>query len=146
MAKNINAAFSEFLKVVDKKENEITIAYIREAYTRIMDKWPVWTGYSKANNRISVTGTPIKRLEPSKRPKLPGALVGKAESVRQRELSKLAQLPLNKTHRNRTILIGNSVPYAANFNFGGEAYTGKSGLQIYTEAAREATAVVKGKK
>ncbi len=49
------------------------------AYIFIAEAWPKFTYYSAANNRISITGRTINKVEPSQRPKEQGALIGKFE-------------------------------------------------------------------
>lgn len=138
MAK-IGAKFITTVKAkAGKVEQRLLAEGVRAAYKAVMREWPVYTGYSKANNRISVTGQPIRRLEPATRPTVPGALAGKAAQVETTELAKLDQLETNKTLRNRTILIGNSAPYSSNVGF----RSGR-GLEIFKLAAAEGRAVIR---
>jgi len=139
MADEIDRFFENFIGRVDKAERDVLVNVTRVAYKAIMRDWPVWSGYSKANNRISVTGETIGVVRPAKRVLKPGAHVGQAAATEASELSKLDGLGLNKTQRPRIIVLGNAVSYAA--DVGQE--TGR-GLAIYQNAVNEAKLTIKG--
>lgn len=104
---------------------------VSEVYKAVIQQWPNDTFWSLSNHRISITDSPIFRLEPATRPKEKGALSSKAQSVALSELAKLDRI----TTKVRKILIGNSVPYAR--DVGGKA---GFGAIIYAEAARNGAA------
>jgi len=99
---------------IEKKVNERTLDKVRLsaqfAYEYIVDNWPVDTYWSLANNRISITGRDVVKLEPRTRPDTSGALVGKAQTENQKELDKLDRLTTDRRQYN--VVIGNAVPYA----------------------------------
>lgn len=135
----ISNAFEKEVKAAFvKEERRMLILGVRVAYQIIMREWPVWSGYSKANNRISITGRPIRKLEPSKRPLIKGALAGKARQVEASEITKLQRLTKNFGFRNRKITIGNSVSYSGDVSF-----TSGFGRAIYERAARQAESIIK---
>lgn len=116
-------------------ERAVLIAAMREAYTHVMDSWPVYSGFSKANNRISITGREIRLIRPGSRKAIPGLYSQKAESVRSNELAKLSRIERNFGMRNRTLVIGNAVDYASDVGF----QPGR-GRVIYQQAASIAKA------
>lgn len=115
-------------KITKRARNALVVA-TRAAYNHIMDTWPKYTYFSAANNRISITGRPISRIEPRERPKSRriGALAGKFQAVRKAELDKLNRIRAER--KDRTIVIGNAVDYAPDVSF----ETGK-GISIYNNA------------
>jgi hypothetical protein len=119
---------------IEKKVNERTLEKVRLsaqfAYEYIVDNWPVDTYWSLANNRISITGRDIVKLEPRTRPDESGVLEGKARVENQKELDKLDRLTTDRRQYN--VVIGNAVPYAA--NVGGQVGRGRS---IYQNAATQ---------
>ena len=117
-------------KAIPKVTNDMVVLTVRFTYDIIFRSWPIDTGWSLANHRISITGTPITRLEPTKRPKGKGILVSKAQSNREAQLAKLDRVQPGK---KRTILIGNSVPYAPDVGGKGSGL----GRAIYASAAAE---------
>ncbi len=118
---------------VSKTAQRAIIAGARAAYTQIMKEWPNHTYWSGANNRISITGRPISRIEPSTRPTRAGALAGKFAQVRASELNKLKDIKVKD--KDRLIILGNAVPYAANVSF-----ENAKGVVIYNNAAASALA------
>lgn len=124
-------------KRMAQEERKIIILGVRTAYNSIMEEWPVYSGYSKANNRISITGRTIRRVEPARRPSTQGALLAKAESTRVTELAKLARISERFGGRDRVIVIGNAVTYAEDVGF-----SSGQGRSIYQRAAAEARAVM----
>lgn len=137
-----------FMQVVRRKyseaERRILIHGVGAAYDHIMFNWPVYTGFSKANNRISITGQPITRVEPNKRPtkQMEGALVGKAEAVHASEKAKLARIEQNFGMKNRRIILGNSVSYASDVSF--EPGRGVAIYAAAAEVAKQTMNAVKG--
>lgn len=131
----INRAFEEHFNKVEGVAREAQVKAVRKAYLYIMDSWPVFTGFSKANNRISITGRTVARMEPSTRPEGERALEGKAEAIKMSQLAKLDRLPLES--KNRVVVIGNSVSYAADVSF----EPGR-GRQIYEEARQIADSIL----
>lgn len=135
----MSRAFEAAIKKVDVAEVETLKDVVGEAYERIFLKWPAFTFFSMANHRISIMGSPIRRLEPATRPSEKGALLDKQEAVRQTELAKLANM--TPTRRHKKVYIGNSVDYSKDVGF-----SKGNGAAIYQEAAQEAAAVVKMKR
>ena len=83
-----------------------------ETLKGIDSAWPVFTAYSKANNRIALGGGGNYPLDPPTRPRAAGALLGQAT----RNMG--ADLQLLRTHKKPgTIGIGNAVKYAADVQF-----------------------------
>lgn len=110
----INRAFELEIEKIGRARRLLTIRVARKTYKAIMRRWPVYTGFSKANNRISITGRKISRLEPSRRPSVRGALVAKAAAVQASQLAKLDQLKTEKgfgLKKGRIIIIGNSIDF-----------------------------------
>lgn len=124
----------EFMMEVRKKfaakERIVLVQSVRAAYEHIMRTWPVWSGYSKANNKISVTGRAVTSVSPQNRILKKGAHVAKAAQVQSTELGKLERIEHNFGMKNRTIIIGNAVDYAADM-----PASALSGREIYEQAA-----------
>lgn len=118
---------------ISKTAQRAIIAGARVAYTQIMNSWPNHTFWSGANNRISITGRPISKVEPSTRPSKEGALAAKFSQVRASELAKLKSIEVKD--KDRLIVIGNAVPYAANVSF-----ENAKGVAIYANAGASALA------
>lgn len=133
---SVAAQFSDEIKATYSKavRNQL-IRISREAYIKIMQQWPIYSGYSKANNRISITGRDIQRIQPSQRIARPNAHLAKAQSTRVAELAKLSRIRVEFGKRTRRIIIGNAVYYAADAGGSGR------GVAIYESAARQANAV-----
>lgn len=131
-AANINRAFELEIERIGRAQRVLMVKVTRNVYRHIMNRWPVWSGYSKANNRISITGRPISRIEPTARILRKGAHVAKAGAVESSELSKLNRLLTEKGFgkRDRVIVIGNAVDYAADLGPAGAS----KGRIIYEEA------------
>ena len=91
------------------------IAAVSRTYKTIQAIWPTDTFWSKANNRVSITGRTIARVEPHQRPTESGALADKAAAVTASELSKLERIKAER--KSRSIIIGNAVPYAFDVGF-----------------------------
>lgn len=137
----VGRAFEQEVKAkMAEEERLVLISAARAAYLYIINSWPVYTGYSNANNRVSITGRDIKRIEPTIRRRVEGLYVGKAAAVHSSQLAKLSRIELNFGLRNRRIVLGNAVDYAA------EAGRGE-GRAIYQQAAvvAELTARVRSK-
>jgi hypothetical protein len=118
---------------VTRTVRKTKIAAVRKTYIVIQQMWPVDTFWSKANNRISITGRPITQVEPRTRPEESGALADKARAVTVDQLTKLESIKAE--HKSRSIIIGNAVPYA--FDVGFEA---GRGAFIYGIAAAQGKA------
>lgn len=143
-AAKINKEIEEFIdKKLSLRAQDKMISAVRGAYEHIMNEWPKYTYWSAANNRISITGRDIKRLEPHKRPDpiRKGVLSGKFAEVRHSELAKLTKIrkQKRKDRKDRLIVIGNAVPYAADVGFD----PGR-GIAIYGEAAAIAASKLRG--
>lgn len=112
---------------------------IKYTYEAIFELWPNDTYWSASNHRISITGRPVFRLEPRKRPDKRGALINKSISVKSSELAKLKGLNTKNSKPGRSIIIGNSVPYAVDVQF----EPGR-GEQLYSFAASMGVARAQG--
>lgn len=132
---------------VDERVKRKLLAGVRAAYNYIMEVWPKQTYYSAANNRISITGRDIARVEPRERPTQPGALAEKFVHTWNTELAKLDRLETEmiarfgapaKQKRNRVIVLGNAVDYAEDVS-----YEPGKGRAIYNEAALIASATMR---
>jgi hypothetical protein len=83
-----------------------------ETLKGIDSAWPVFTGYSKANNRIVLGGGGNYPLDPPTRPRAAGALLGQAAR------NMAADLQILQTHKKPDVIgIGNAVKYAADIQF-----------------------------
>ena len=136
-----DAFMLEVKRTFAEEERRILILAVGTSYRGILRDWPAYTGYSKANNRISITGRMVRRLEPAKRPTEEGVLFGKASRVENSELAKLSRISKNFGMRNRKIIIGNSVSYASDVGF-----TAGQGLAIYMRAGKLGEAVARAAK
>lgn len=110
-----------------------------KAFDLINDKWPVWSGYSKANNRININSAE-QEVDPPERPMgnvvdIKGMLAELAIFNNAAELTKLDPEAIRYTD---TIHIGNAVSYAADVGF-----EPGQGSHIYVESAREASSLAK---
>ncbi len=123
-------------RLMTKRVKNMHVSSVKAAYDYIMRTWPKKTYFSGANNRISITGRPIGRVEPRKRPTMPGALAGKFASTLRTEKEKLNRIKAER--KSRVIIIGNAVDYAPNVSF----EPGK-GVRIYEEARALAEARLK---
>ena len=135
----IEAAFAKFEKDMSITEQRFLVRATRAAYKHIMNAWPMWSGFSKANNRISTVGAPIRALVPAKRIAREGAHFAQAAATERSQLAKLSRLPISKKPRARTITIGNTVDYAADLGDKGSA----RGFQIYATAINVARMAVR---
>lgn len=116
---------------------------VTAAYNYIMNAWPKYTYFSGANNRISISGRPISRIEPGERPTRKGALANKFASVRSAQLAKLKKIKMEKG-KNRRIFIGNAVDYAPDVGSISGGPKGR-GIEIYASAHAVALAVARKK-
>lgn len=136
MAANARGMIQKFQKELDFEVDKLAnravrrkmVATVKAAYNHIMSAWPKYTYYSGANNRISITGRPISRIEPRKRPTRKGALSDKFATVMSSELAKLKDLRIEKG-KNRRVFIGNAVSYAPDVG-----YDPGRGREIYATA------------
>jgi len=121
---------------IEKKVNERTLEKVRLsaqfAYEYIVDNWPVDTYWSLANNRISITGRDIVKLEPRTRPDESGVLEGKARVENQKELDKLDRLTTDRRQYN--VVIGNAVPYAPDVPYKNIKAGNGGGRMLYQDA------------
>jgi len=128
---------------IEKKVRKPTLTMkkniVKFTYEAIFEIWPNDTYWSASNHRISITGRPVFKLEPRKRPTKRGALVNKSISVKNGELAKLRGLNTKNSKAGRSIIIGNSVPYAVDVQF----EPGR-GEMLYNFAAAMGTARAQG--
>lgn len=127
--------FNREIKVKVKDVSAAVVADTAEAvFGKILDLWPIDTAWSAANHRLNVGRTPARDfpLEPPKRPKEKGALIGEANSNEQDQIDKLAGVKFGDS-----VIIGNAVPYAADVG-----RKGGQGTRIYIEAGAIGTSLV----
>ena len=136
---SLAVAFKKEIKAkLETTVRNTLIAATRAAYLHIQSVWPVHSGYSKANNKISITGQPITHLEPAQRNWRAGSHVATAAAITSRELGKLSRIEVKFGKRPRTIIIGNPVEYAAELSASRKKISGTS---IYEQAAKVADTV-----
>ena len=126
---------NEFVKPMDReiqrKVKDVSVTLVKdiaeEAFTNILNFWPVDTAWSQANHRINIGPNPEKDfpVQPPTRPTQRGALIGAANENEATQLAKLDSLTFGDS-----VLIGNAVPYAADVSF--QPFRGTI---IYFEAA-----------
>lgn len=142
MVSIIEAEFAKFERNINLTEQRVLVKGVRAAFNHIMQSWPVWSGFSKANNQISITGRTIARTIPRERVAKKGAHLGDAAAAVTRGLAKLSRIKIQKGNRPRVITIGNPVIYAADAGKVGSA----RGFQIYIAARNKALMAIKGVK
>lgn len=106
----------EFQKKADIKVHQMTKAIVIETYKAIWERWPKYSYYSAANNRINISGGLVSQTLPKTRIASPGKHREFAEATFTNQISKVLGLdfPLKQ---GRKITIGNAVPYARDVGF-----------------------------
>lgn len=109
-----------------------------EVLGSIIAMWPKDTFWSDANHRVNVGVNPQRDfpLEPPERPKEAGALQGEAADNEEQQVVKLRAVKFGEK-----VLIGNSVPYAADVGGSASKPNKGNGTRIYIEAGAAGAAL-----
>lgn len=98
------------------------------------DLWPIQTGWSMANHHIGIGQTADLPLEPATRPDFPGPGVS-LSTILANKSAELRKLDTLKPIKG-SVVIGNTVPYAADVGF-----SRGRGIGVYNAAANQGSGI-----
>jgi len=126
------------VKAIEEKIVETQRSAAVAFFDKVMEFSPVYSGYYKANHRVTFTDQ--VDLSPEKRIARKGAHVGMIETARAAGEAKLSSKKLPVVVR-----IGNAVPYAVEVEFPGGGVTPMTGNRpVYANARAVAVEQAKG--
>jgi len=117
--KQFRAEMQVAMREIDKATEEVTRDALSAGYSYMMSVWPIWTGYSAANNWVTLQG-PKSDPEPAQRPSHKGAMEDEVAIQFEEGLQVITNFRLMNGEAD--LFISNPVPYAVQFARGGVIY------------------------